>query len=360
MSTDSILENISCGLLITERNGKIIYANHFILKLLGFDNEEITGLKFWSDLLSVGGKIYNETHFTPLLQMQGFVKEVNFDLLAKDKSKIPVVVYAQYADDERNKVNMLVCEMYQRKMYEKELLFEKKRAEDLVEKLTQKNKELDKFAYIVSHDLKAPLNNIIGLSDLIKSNLYDAHDEENLFLVENIIQSAEELRKFIGEVLFYYRGGFADTNAKEKISVTELINSVVGILDPMKKHEIVFYADFDELYIQKTALKQILMNLISNAIKYNKHESAKIIIRFWENSVSYYFSVQDNGTGIAEKDKQKIFSLFDNLGKRDRDGNLGTGIGLATVKRLTENHGGEISLISEAGQGTTFTFNFKK
>ena len=102
---------------------------------------------------------------------------------------------------------------------------------------------------------------------------------------------------------------------------------------------------------------QILMNLVTNGIKYNSSKMRKIRIRIQEELGQYHFEVQDNGDGINEREKEKVFELFENAGNSDRNGDLGTGIGLSVVKKLIDKMGGEINYSSIVNEGTTFRFN---
>ncbi|MBT8256354.1 MAG: sensor histidine kinase, partial [Bacteroidia bacterium] len=114
------------------------------------------------------------------------------------------------------------------------------------------------------------------------------------------------------------------------------------------------------LHINKGALLQVLMNLITNAIKYNDKEAIKITLGITEDAEYYHFSIKDNGLGILPKDQDKIFELFAVTGDRDKGGMLGSGIGLATVKKIVELQGGSISVDSERGIGSTFHFSMAK
>ena len=110
----------------------------------------------------------------------------------------------------------------------------------------------------------------------------------------------------------------------------------------------------------KYALLQVLLNLCTNAIKYNDKENGTILITATQNDSQYKFSVQDNGPGIAPANQARIFDLFSTLGTKDRFNNKGTGIGLSTVKRLVEKMNGTISIDSQTGKGSTFNFTFSK
>jgi len=112
--------------------------------------------------------------------------------------------------------------------------------------------------------------------------------------------------------------------------------------------------------VNKSALTQIFMNLINNALKYNDKDLRKVEITFSKSEEFYFFAVEDNGKGIPKEKFEEIFSIFTTLETPDRDGNLGNGIGLATVKKLIESMGGTISLESVPGDGSKFIFSTKR
>jgi signal transduction histidine kinase len=227
--------------------------------------------------------------------------------------------------------------------------------------LEDKNETLKQFASVVSHDLKAPLLNIIGFSKELKEDYTEKLDDFGIECLNSIHESAYHLKIFIDQILAYYKGDYAGMGDKENIELSSFIAMIISVLGYSDKEIAINYPK-EEQYIKthKTALEQILMNLISNSIKYNDNEKTLVNIDFKENDLFYHFSINDNGRGIATKNQERIFELFNNLGQADRDGNMSTGIGLSTVKKLVENLGGKIYLESELSKGSTFTFSIKK
>jgi signal transduction histidine kinase len=138
------------------------------------------------------------------------------------------------------------------------------------------------------------------------------------------------------------------------------MESIVEMIRINDNTEIVYPTDKIEIYMNKTALEQILMNLLQNALKYNDSERPRVDIGFSMDDAYYYFSVKDNGKGIAVEEQEKIFELFTTLGGRDRFGTKGTGIGLSTVKKLVEKMSGRIEVKSIPGAGSEFSFSIKK
>jgi signal transduction histidine kinase len=146
----------------------------------------------------------------------------------------------------------------------------------------------------------------------------------------------------------------------ETFQLKHFLLSIVEMLKVNQNAEITYPQEEIRLHINKTALEQIMVNLLQNAIKYNDSELPQIVVGFSEDDTNYYFTVSDNGRGISKEELEKIFELFTTLGERDRFGVLGTGIGLSTVKKLVEKMSGKITLKSESGKGSEFSFQIKK
>jgi signal transduction histidine kinase len=222
--------------------------------------------------------------------------------------------------------------------------------------IVHRNEELKKFAFVVSHDIKSPLNNIISLTDYLKSNYASGFDAEGLEMIDYLGISAGQLKNLVDGILSYYASDKYLQDGKKTVVFFHLVREVVEMLDPAKKHTIRYPRTEDEVTISEAALRQILLNLISNGIKYNRSEQVEIDISLshHHNDESFEFMVKDNGIGISEEERTKIFEPFTTLGVTDRFKNMGTGIGLSTVKRLVEKMGGTIRVVSGSGTGSEF------
>ena len=169
-----------------------------------------------------------------------------------------------------------------------------------------------------------------------------------------------KIKNLVDGILSYYRGESAMNELAELFELKSCIQSIVEVLKVSQSAEINYPEKEVLIQTNKTALEQILINLLQNALKYNDKEKASIEIRFHEGEDFYYFEVEDNGRGIADEDQKQIFELFKTLGIQDRYGLLGTGIGLSTVRKLVEKLGGEIHVQSTPGSGSVFEFSLKK
>lgn len=227
------------------------------------------------------------------------------------------------------------------------------------EDLKLANRELDNFAAVAAHDLKSPLNNIITLSNCLEDFYAPKMDDEGKQIIEFIKSSSETLKKLITGLLNYSKSGQFNIDDKTTILLTDLQRTINELFGGQKECTIKVKSNLESIYANKVAVEQILINLIANAIKYNDKSSIEIELEIREQDAFYEFLVKDNGPGIHEDDQEKIFKIFEVISEQDRYGEKGTGIGLATVKKVVEGLGGNISVLSQLGEGATFTFTIK-
>ncbi|TAF63378.1 MAG: PAS domain-containing protein [Cytophagales bacterium] len=361
-TADLYLEQLPCGYILSDKEGKILQANTQFCQMIGYSAEQIIHQRYWQDFLAIGSKIYYETHYAPLLAMQGNVEEISFEFINKENIKIPTLVNAKKHTNEcpNSYISIAIFEMKQRQIYEKELLVEKRKAEELANELKAINQDLEQFAHVISHDLKSPLGSIIQLTQLLKDNLGEI-DEQSAFFLQSIENSSFALIDLISRVLKYYTQTEILNKDKEPIEIDTLINQIIILLDPKKEHQISFTNHANNIvYLSQAILQQLLINLLGNAIKYNDKPLIKIEITLTEDAEFYQLAIKDNGVGIEAKNQEKIFRLFNNLGKKDRFGNYGTGIGLPAIKRTLQSQGGSINVESTLGEGSCFTIKLKK
>jgi signal transduction histidine kinase len=253
-----------------------------------------------------------------------------------------------------NKVSSLVSKI------ETEAFDLKQHSDLLAKKLKETefiNRELEQFAYIVSHDLKAPLRAISNLSQWIEddvSKLASTGSKDNLSLLRSRVFRMESL---INAILSYSKS----TKSKENTELSDtgwLINEVIDSLNCPENIGISVKGKFPVIETQPVKLQQIFSNLISNSIKYNDKESGIIEIGFSETEEHCRFYVFDNGPGIEPQYHSKVFQIFQTLEARDIYES--TGIGLAIVKKIIEDCGGKIWIESESGKWTRFIFIWPK
>ena len=232
--------------------------------------------------------------------------------------------------------------------------------EESVKTIQQANTDLEKFAYIAAHDLRSPLCNIISLTKMFSDIYGSSMEAEGLEIIELIENSSKTLNKLIEGLLEYSKSDKVIQENKLDLSISELKSDIISLLTYDDSCQITFTSELDSIYTNKTALEQILINLVANAIKYNDKPISKIEIKITEENNFYKFSVNDNGPGILPEHHDKIFEIFSTVSKSDKFGDRGNGIGLATVKKLVELLNGKISVESEIGKSTNFIFTIEK
>jgi len=226
-----------------------------------------------------------------------------------------------------------------------------------ISELKRKNTELDQFAHIVSHDMKAPLRGI----DNVVSWIEEDHKEElspkvadYLQLIKGRVIRGESL---IQGLLSYARIG-KDENQKEELNIHSLVEEVLEnfVVNPGTRINI--SPLLPVIYSEKLPLLQIFSNLISNAIKYNDKKEGEISVYHKEYADQWEFFVKDNGPGIGKNYHEKIFLIFQTL--QERDSFESTGVGLAIVRKILDSRNEKIFVSSEPGKGSVFSFTWKK
>ncbi len=225
------------------------------------------------------------------------------------------------------------------------------------QKLKEINKQLDEFVYIVSHDLKAPLRGLSSISSFLEDELGNDMKPEVAELLGLIKKRTAWMQNLISSILHYSRMSNSCA-VKEDINLNELINNIIEMVDPPENFKFEVADNMPVLYAEKIKIHEVFQNLISNGIKYNNKENGLIRIGFFEYPDHYDFYVQDNGQGIKPEHFERIFGIFQTLSPKENTDS--TGIGLTIVKKIVEQQGGKVTLSSEYGEGTKFTFTWKK
>jgi signal transduction histidine kinase/FixJ family two-component response regulator len=231
--------------------------------------------------------------------------------------------------------------------------------------LQKRNQELDDFSHVASHDLQAPLRGISNLADWLIKDLGGQLAPESQHQLELIQSRVAQMTTLIHGLLQYALVG-RDQIEPVTVNISDLLVEVVDLLAPPADFTVEFAPDLPVLNTQALLLKQVLSNLIGNAIKYHRSAnnvlgddtSGKVKITVADRGALLQFTVVDNGLGIAPENHQKIFGIFQTL--VGRDDTKGMGIGLAVIKKIVESQGGTVQVMSELGEGSTFSFTWPK
>jgi PAS domain S-box-containing protein len=340
------------SVVITDSDNRIEWVNEGFTRLTGYTLFEVEGKRMVDFLTATDSDSENAEKIKSHIQnKQSFSGEV----LKTHKDGHPVWLQETITpiSDESGEISQFI--------HVESDITERKEAEEKMAEyyryLEKANKELDKFAYVVSHDLKAPLRAISNLSTWIEEDMGPTFTEDSRTNFNMIKGRVMRMESLIQGILDYSRADRVKAPVSN-VNVSELINEVVEMVVEDKMVEIICPPNLPTLNAEKMKLQQVFSNIISNAIKHNDKESTIINISVTENANNYQFVIEDNGPGIDERYHDKIFVIFQTLQARDTFES--TGVGLAIVKKIIDEVGGKIWIESEIGKFTKFVFNWPK
>jgi light-regulated signal transduction histidine kinase (bacteriophytochrome) len=227
--------------------------------------------------------------------------------------------------------------------------------------IEKRNKELDDFTYVVSHDLKEPLISVEGFSRILQLDYQDVIQAEGKEYLDSIVGATTRMKGLIDDLLLLSRVSRPTESFKE-FSIKEILDEIIHDIEFTIKQrgvEILLPDDLPTVFGNATQVKIVFRNLIGNAIKFNKNPNPKVEIGFQNTENNHYlFYVKDNGIGIDKEFYDKIFLIFQRLHRREEY--EGSGAGLAIVKKIIELHNGKVWVESELGKGSTFFFTLPK
>lgn len=240
-------------------------------------------------------------------------------------------------------------------------LTEAKRAEQrqtqLIHDLQNVNEELKSFAYVVSHDLKAPLRGVGSLADWLMTDYADKLDDQGREYLSLVKGRVSRMDALIDGILEYSRVGRIN-DVQSAVDLNVLVADIIQLLAPPAQVTVTVDGPLPTLFGGRTRLQQVFQNLISNAIKHLDKPVGRIRVGCADLGEAWQFSVADNGPGIEARHHERIFQLFQVLTPRDQKES--TGVGLALVKKIVELHGGRVWLESRVGEGSTFFLTLPK
>jgi signal transduction histidine kinase len=226
-----------------------------------------------------------------------------------------------------------------------------------IAELERSNRELDEFAYVASHDLKGPLQDVRNLSTWIREDLGAALPAESEQHMQKLLDRVARMERLLDDLLAYSRAGRVSAPVEE-LDVRALIHDVLALTQVPPGMRVVVKADIAPIRTPKAPLAQVLRNLVGNAFKHHDRSEGVVTIDVKDAGDRIELTVADDGPGIPPEFHDRVFRIFQTL--RPRDAVEGSGIGLAIVKKVVESHGGSVTIDSRGSRGTTMRFTWPK
>lgn len=359
-SAEDLYDNAPCGYVSALPDGTLVKLNQTFLTWTGYQREDLVGRKRFQNLLTAGGRIFHETHYAPLLRMQGAVREIAVDIVCADGRRLPVLINSVLKQDAAGKpllIRTTVFNATDRREYERELLRERQKAEQATLSKTE-------FISTLSHEIRNPINSIQGIAYLLERG--GPLSPQQMELLQLLRRSAENLLSLVNDILDFGKIEAGKSSLEERsFDLRQLVNGVVQplrIQTEAKGLDLVVHVDDRvpaQLLGDPIKIGQVLTNLLGNAIKFTESGLVALMLRVQESlpdATSIEFQVLDTGIGIAPDQLAHIFDDYTQAHLDIGPKYGGTGLGLAISKKLVELQGGQITVDSEPGRGTTFSF----
>lgn len=350
-----LLNSAPDAMVIVNHQGMIQLANIQVTNIFGYDQDELIGQNV-SELIPQTHGAHHEKHIKAYFEnpkVRSMGPELRLMGCRKSGDSFPVEVSLSPIETEEGLlVSAAIRDITDRKRGELE-------RDDFMAQLKAKNKELEQFAYVVSHDLQEPLRTIMKFSELLTTRYGGSLDEKGRKMLWFVNDSSERLSKLIRHLLEFSRIG-CDAQF-ENVDCNIILHEVVRDLDTLisERGGTVKVADLPQIMSYSTEMRILFLNLIANAVKFSRENIAPIVeVGVEDQETEWQFWVKDNGVGIREDQLERIFIIFQRL----HSANLypGYGIGLTKCQKIVELLKGRIWVESMVGNGSTFFFTIKK
>lgn len=346
---EEVVGSISEVLVQLDRDGNFTYLNPAWESITGYPVSASMGQRFIGFFASVESM----EKLVDILSMEHETRAETVRLITADGQEkwLGVSMSPYYAHGQHIGFTGTLSDVTARVMAETKL-------KSYMRDLERINAELDQFAYVVSHDLKAPLRAINNLSEWIEEDIAEMLEGETKDQFRLLRGRVHRMENLINGILSYSRAGRMKT-VKEKFVIKSLVDEVCESFTTKKPLAFTIEGEPDtEIEAERIALTQILQNLISNGIKYNDKAEIRIKVGWKDQGARFEFFVGDNGPGISPEFHERIFVIFQTLQARDEVES--TGVGLAIVKKILDEKHSTIRIESEMGEGSTFFFTWPK
>lgn len=355
------LEDAPCGLLQTDEDGLILWANRTFCRWTGFEAGELAQKRL-QDLLTAGGRIFHQTHWAPLLKMQGSVSEVKLQLVAHDGTQLPVILNALLRDFNGRRIHEVAVYIARdRDKYERELLLSRRKLEETLAEARRLRDEAKDRAHlaeqmvgIVSHDMRNPLS-VIHMSIALLERI--GATEQQRKVLARVARSTERANRLITELLDFTQarlGGGINVNPRPlalRAFVHDTVDELKGAFPERLTHE--HAGDDVHCTADPDRLAQAVGNLVSNAIAYGS-PGLPVTVTSRGGGGQFEIAVHNFGPPIPPEVAGSIFLPLERGDKTDSSGRS-IGLGLYIVSEIAKAHGGSVAVRSAEGTGTEFT-----
>lgn len=222
------------------------------------------------------------------------------------------------------------------------------------EQLKLANRNLNEFAYLMAHDIKAPIRQVSLISDIFVEDFKDQLNDDGRQLLQRLSSSAGEATIMVNGILKYSRSTHFLQKDRTAVDLNRLLTRIISRVEPPEHIHIHYPTALPTLLTSNLALQQILTNLISNAVKYNDKTEGWVRIEFEQHDNTALFTISDNGRGMTPEAQELVFTLFYRTDAGDTERKNSSGVGLAIVKRLVTDLGGTVNVQSKLGEGSRF------
>jgi PAS domain S-box-containing protein len=347
----SIVDHVIDGIITIDEHGTVESLNPAAQRLFGYSAAEIVGQNV-KQLMPEPFHSEHDGYLANYLRTgQAKIIGIGREVVGrrKDGSTFPMdLAVSAFHLGQRRYFTGIVRDISERKRAESELL-------KTAEELARSNLDLEQFAYVASHDLQEPLRAVAGCVQVLKKRYQDQLDDRANELIAHTVDGVSRMQTLIDDLLTFSRVG-TQGKAFESSDCNRILAQALANLEAAVE-EVAAVVTHDPLPVVKadaTQLTQLFQNLISNAIKFRGQQPPRIHVAVRRDKNQWVFSLSDNGIGMAPEYFERIFVIFQRLHTRTEY--PGTGIGLAICKKIVERHGGSISVASEPGRGSTFSF----
>jgi hypothetical protein len=341
-----IIESAPCGIVMIDSDGKIELVNRQIEVMFAYDKRRLIGQ-------NIEALVPTRFHHQHIDYRKSFFKNASARQmgkgqavygLRKDGIEFPAEIGLSQLDSE-GEYKVLAC------------IVDISEYVKVTNELKRSNKELNDFAYVASHDLKAPLRGIVQLAEWIEEDAGQYLGEESRRHFELLKNRTARLEKLLDDLLTYSRIERRESDIRE-FNVQSMVEDIFELLDPPKNFSLVCESPLPVLATLVVPLEQIFRNLINNAIKHHDKDHAVITVSARETAQGYEFAVSDDGPGILPEYHQRVFDIFQTL--KPRDEVEGSGMGLAIIKKILDRYGERITIDAGSGRGCCFRFTWAK